>query len=66
MIKMLEDCLENKQIADEEYMRHLELLQTHDPVVLLDIFERAADKCEVNAERRLLFDAISYEIISYI
>ncbi len=66
MIKMLEDCLENREIADEDYMRHLELLRAHDPVKLLEIFEKAADKCEVNAERRLLFDAISYEIISYI
>ena len=66
MIKMLEDCLENKEIEDADYMDHLSLLREHDPVRLLDIFETAADKCEVNAERRLLFDAISYEIISYI
>lgn len=66
MIKMIEDALENKEINDNEYNRHLKMIESHNPSVLLEIFENASDKTLINAERKLLFDAISHEIISYI
>ena len=66
MIKMLEDALENKKTEDEEYNDHLAVLNEHQPVKLLEIFENASDKTLQNAERKLLFDAVACEIISYI
>ena len=66
MIKMIEDAIENKTIDDEEYNKHLSLLKEHDLGKLLQIFEEANDKILVNAERKLLFDSIAFEIISYI
>ena len=65
MIRMIEDALQENEFEDEEYMAHLEMIRRHDPGKLLEIFEDANDKILVNAERKLLFDAISYEIISY-
>lgn len=66
MIKMIEDSLVNKQIEDEEYNSHLEMIRKSNPTRLLQIFSEALEKTYANAERKLLFDAISYEIISYI
>ncbi len=66
MIKMIEDALEEKTVDDAEYMEHLKTISRHDPGKLLRIFEDASDKTLMNAERKLLFDAISREIISYI
>ncbi len=66
MITMIDDALKNKNSGDNEYDDHLKIIEAHDPGRLLDIFVRASDKAMLNAERKLLFDAISYEIISYI
>ena len=66
MIKMIEDAIENKSINDREYNNHLELLKKYDLVRLLQIFEEASDKTLLNAERKLLFDSIAQQIISYI
>ena len=66
MIKMIEDAIENKSINDSEYNNHLELLKKYDLVKLLQIFEEASDKTLLNAERKLLFDSIAQQIISYI
>lgn len=66
MIKMIEDALEKKSVDDIEYMKHLDIIMRHDPAKLLEIFVNASDKILINAERKLLFDAISHEIISYI
>lgn len=66
MIKMLEDAIEKKTVNDSDYMKHLELLNRHDVVKLLEIMENASDKTLFNAERKMLFDSIAYEIISYI
>lgn len=66
MIKMIEDAIENKSINDSEYNNHLELLKKYDLVRLLQIFEEASDKTLLNAERKLLFDSIAQQIISYI
>jgi len=64
MIKMIEDALENKVLADEEYNNHLQLINSNNPSRLLEIFIEASDKTLANPERKLLFDAISYEIIT--
>lgn len=64
MIKMIEDALENKELADEEYNYHLQLINSNNPSRLLEIFIEASDKTLANPERKLLFDAISYEIIT--
>ena len=66
MIKMIEDTIGNKKINDEDYNRHLDMIAENNPGKLLEIFEETSDKVLSNAERKLLFDAISYEIISYI
>ena len=66
MIRMINDALENRRSSDSEYDRYLELIRDNDPGRLLEIFTEASDRTLVNAERKLLFDAISYEIISYI
>ena len=66
MIRMIEDAISEKQSADEEYAALLGKIREHDPVRLLQIFLEAKDKILYNPERKLLFDAISYEIISYI
>ena len=66
MIKMIEDALEAKQIDDEDYNNHLELLRKYDCAKLLEIFMEANDKLLINAERKLLFDSIACQIISYI
>lgn len=66
MIKMLEDALENHSINDQDYNNHLELLKGYDMARLLQIFEEASDKILLNAERKLLFDSIAQQIISYI
>ncbi|MBR5341431.1 MAG: DNA polymerase III subunit [Erysipelotrichaceae bacterium] len=66
MIRMIEDALSDKYTNDVEYNNHLDLIRTHNPARLLQIFEEASDKILLSAERKLLFDSISYEIISYI
>ena len=66
MIKMLEDAIEGKPIDDEGYNNHLKMLMKYNIAKLLEIFEKASDKVLLNAERKLLFDSIAYEIISYI
>ena len=66
MIKMIEDALVDKTIEDDEYNTYLKKIKDHNPIKLLEIFEKANDSILYNAERKLLFDAISYEIISYI
>ena len=66
IIKMIEDAIENKKTNDEDYNNHLDLLNKHDTGRLLQIFEEANDKILLNAERKLLFDSIAFEIISYI
>ena len=66
MIKMIEDAISNKETSDEDYNNHLNELKKYDLARLLQIFEEANDKILLNAERKLLFDSIAYEIISYI
>lgn len=66
MIRMINDALENRNSDDGEYDRCLDLIRENDPGRLLEIFTQASDRILSNVERKLLFDAISYEIISYI
>ena len=66
MIRMINDALENRKSDESEYDGYLELIGQNDPGKLLEIFTKASDRILSNAERKLLFDAISYEIISYI
>ena len=66
MIVMINDALQHRQLDDEQYNSYLRLIEAHKPGKLLQIFVDAGDKAARNAERKLLFDAISYEIISYI
>lgn len=66
MIKMLEDVVENKTIEDKQYNDYLNILRRYDVSKLLEIFIDASDKTLRNAERKLLFDAIASQIISYI
>lgn len=66
MIKMLEDASENNNIDDSEYNSHINALRQYNIGKLLQIFIEASDKMLVNAERKLLFDSIAFEIISYI
>ena len=51
-------------IGQEEVV--LEELSKYDLTRLLQIFEEASDKILLNAERKLLFDSIAQQIISYI
>ncbi|MBQ5554569.1 MAG: hypothetical protein IIT44_02180, partial [Erysipelotrichaceae bacterium] len=66
MIVMINDALQHRQLDDEQYNSYLRMIEAHKPGKLLQIFVDAGDKAARNAERKLLFDAISYEIISYI
>ena len=66
MIMMINDALQDKHTGDNEYDTFLSIIRDHQPGRLLKIFMDASDKASLNAERKLLFDAISYEIISYI
>lgn len=66
MIQMIEDSIIGKKTGDSQYDKFLAIIRDHNPAKLLEIFTDAADKTQVNAERKLLFDAICYEIISYI
>lgn len=66
MIKMLEDAISNNKIDDNDYNNHLDIIRKYDIGKLLQIFKEASDKILINAERKLLFDSIAYEIISYI
>jgi len=66
MIRILEDSLSENRIGDDEYDSYLDKVRKYDTARLLEIFMDANDKIAVNAERKLLFDAISYEILSYI
>ena len=66
MIKMIEDSIGNNYLDDEEYNNYLDIISKHNPIKLLEIYENGKDKTNINAERKLLFDAICYEIISYI
>ena len=66
MIVMINDALQHRQLDDEQYNSYLRMIEAHKPGKLLQIFVDTGDKAARNAERKLLFDAISYEIISYI
>ncbi len=66
MILMINDALEGKQSGDREYDHYLNVIKGHDMAQLLRIFTEASEKASLNAERKLLFDAIAHEIISYI
>ena len=66
MIQMIEDAIIDKKTGDSQYDACLAIIRDHDPAKLLEIFTDAADEAQLNAERKLLFDAICYEIISYI
>ena len=66
MIKMIEDCIANVRIEDEQYNTYLDELRKYNITKLFEIFTNANDKVLLNAQRNLLFDSISYEIISYI
>ena len=66
MIRMIEDAIAEKETPDEDYNRHLEMIRNHNPGKLLEIFENASDATLRNVDRKLLFDGIAYEIITYI
>ena len=66
MLIMINDSLKRESSDDRQYEAYLEKIRAHNPEKLLQIFADASDKVRMNAERKLLFDAISYEIISYI
>ncbi len=66
MINMINDALQGKSMNEVQYDGYLAKIRDHDAGRLLDIFVKGQDKIALNAERKLLFDAISYEIISYI
>jgi len=66
MIKMIEDAIENKKIGDQDYHKQLKMLTNYNLERSLQIFIEASDAILVNAERKLLFDSIAFEIISYI
>ena len=66
VIRMIEDAIVDKKTGDGRYDAYLAIIRDHNPAKLLGIFTDAADRTQVNAERKLLFDAICYEIISYI
>ena len=63
---MIEDAISNQLIADDEYNNYLQIIRNHQPLTLLQIFQKAREKVDINGERKLVFDAICYEIISYI
>ena len=65
-IKTRKIALENKNIDDSDYNKQLNILRKYNLEKLLEIFTQASDKTLVNAERKLLFDSIAFEIISYI
>ena len=66
MIKMIEDAIENINVDDNDYNNHINELKKYNMGRLLQIFEEDSDKILLNAERKLLFDSIAFEIISYI
>ena len=66
MVTMIDDALKKKITNDRMYDDYLSVINNNNPGKLLEIFVDASDKVKHNAERKLLFDAISYEIISYI
>lgn len=66
MIRMIEDAISNIKIDDQDYNKHLDIILKYNVGKLLQIFEEASDKILLNAERKLLFDSIAFEIISYI
>ena len=66
MLQMIQDSLVNNCIDDEEYNNHLKTIHDYKPDKLLKIFTNAKDKIAINAERKLLFDSIACQIISYI
>jgi len=65
MIKMIEDAISDIKTDDDEYNKYLDIINNHNPIELLKIFQKAKEKVDINAERKLLFDAICHEIISY-
>lgn len=66
MIQMIEDALSNVSINDGEYNDYLRVLRKYNLGKLLQIFKKASDNVLLNAERKLLFDSVAYEIILYI
>ena len=63
---MIEDSISDTNIDDEEYNKYLDIIKNNKPIELLSMFQKAKEKTDINAERKLLFDAICYEIILYI
>ena len=66
MLIMIEDSLYHSDVNDDGYKALISIISDHSPEKLFEIFQGASDKTLMNAERKLLFDAIAYEIISYI
>lgn len=66
MLMMIDDAISDKKIDDKDYLEHLKMIKNHHPEELLRIFMDAKNKMTLNAERKLLFDYVAFEIISYI
>ena len=66
MLKMIEDALYQGGVDDNDYQRLTRIISDNHPEKLFEIFQEASVKVLLNGERKLLFDAIAYEIISYI
>ena len=66
MLKMIEDALNRSGVEDGDYQIKTDIISNNHPEKLFEIFQKASDKVLLNGERKLLFDAIAYEIISYI
>lgn len=63
MIHMIEDALEGKTIDDNEYNHYLDVLRNKDLIRLMEIFEMAREKANMNAEKKLLLDSVAYELM---
>ncbi len=64
ILRMLEDAISGHYLNDEAYDKRLDELRKHDLAFLFNIFEDAYEKSFSPTNRQLLFDQISYKIIS--
>lgn len=62
---MLEDAISDKRQNDHEYDSYLSILQRKQPVELLGIINDIYSRFSSSADRKLLFDQMAFEIISY-
>lgn len=62
---MLEDAISTNIQGDNEYDNYLAILQSKQPAELLGIISDIHSRFSSSADRRLLFDQMAFEIISY-